>query len=578
MQQLDLFFLDFGLLAMFALLGGLVAARWRQPTVVGLLLVGALMGPGALGVISDDQIVSILAEFGAALLLFSIGVEFSLSKLLGTGAKALVIASMAMLFGFFGGYEVGLLFGLDYIEALLIGACLSFTSTAIVTRVLLQANLLRSPAVPLIFSALVIEDIAAVVALTFFSTISDQAHPGIRAIIFSVVQSLAIIGFVYLVIDRLFQRFSYLFKSYKTEEGDVLLAFALCVLFSFAASGIGLPISVGAFLAGNLVSTLIEKQRLDRTIAPFSLAFSSFFFLSIGLAFSLPGLLANLPLAICLLVAFVVATFLGAFISTYLTCSSFEEAVFAGASMTVIGEFSLLLARQSGTIVDQFDLTSVMVALVISSTVISSFLLSNRPALAAMLRRVFRLHEIELVPRVCGYASAVVAQFEADGPFLRVAHKKSRVMLDHFFRFAIVGVVLFILRKMFDASIDISGYPVSISFVLLAIALALLLPTLIDVLRELRIVADAVSTVFVRFHYGEERTGRRIARNFLGIVALFGLLAIFPLALSFLRLPELSQLFVFFSIVALVFLALDTLHLVNASAARKKQKQTTSGK
>jgi hypothetical protein len=122
----------------FAILGGVLAARFKQPTVLGLLLVGAAIGPHALGFVTDPKITNIAIDVGAILLLFTVGVEFNLKKLIGLGTKPIIISIIKLGLVFFAGYHAALLLGFDNLPALYIGVILCITSTVIFIKVIVQ--------------------------------------------------------------------------------------------------------------------------------------------------------------------------------------------------------------------------------------------------------------------------------------------------------------------------------------------------------------------------------------------------------------------------------------------------------
>ena len=128
--------ISLGILFVCAIVGGIIANRFRQPAVFGLLLVGALIGPGSLNLVKDSSMIAIMADFGAILILFIIGLEFDVSKLIKIGARSILIGLLKFAIVLFLGYEVTLLLGFSANIALFIGVILSFSSTVVVVKVL----------------------------------------------------------------------------------------------------------------------------------------------------------------------------------------------------------------------------------------------------------------------------------------------------------------------------------------------------------------------------------------------------------------------------------------------------------
>src|SRR3989338_4457564 len=154
--------ISLGILFFCAIIGGLIASRFRQPAVFGLLLVGAIIGPSSLNLVQDSKMIGMMADFGAILMLFIIGLEFDISKLMKIGARSILIGLLKFAIVLFFGYETTLLLGFSVKVALFVGVILSFSSTIVVVKVLEQKEMFSRKEVPLLIAVLIIEDIIAV--------------------------------------------------------------------------------------------------------------------------------------------------------------------------------------------------------------------------------------------------------------------------------------------------------------------------------------------------------------------------------------------------------------------------------
>ena len=261
--------LEFAFFVVFALLGTVVSIRLRQPYVVGLLVFGALAGPNVLGLVSDSSLVSAFSELGAILLLFTIGIEFSVSRILRSGfrAVAITLAKMAVLFFF--GYELAIHFNLDLTTSLFAGAMISITSTAILYKIVTQKGMAKNPALPLLFSMLIVEDIIAVALLTFFSSLGG-ASATYEDKVYTVLISLGLLGAFYLFVRRHATAVLAAVAQSFSEEVMIFLAFSVCLVMSLAASFFGLSPAIGAFLAGSIISSLPNSRRIEKSIQPLS--------------------------------------------------------------------------------------------------------------------------------------------------------------------------------------------------------------------------------------------------------------------------------------------------------------------
>ena len=130
--------ISLGILFVCAIIGGIIANKFRQPAVFGLLLVGALIGPSSLNLVQDAKMINMMAEFGAILILFIIGLEFDMSKLMKLGARSILIGFLKFAIVLFFGYETTLLLGFTSKVALFVGVILSFSSTIVVVKLLEQ--------------------------------------------------------------------------------------------------------------------------------------------------------------------------------------------------------------------------------------------------------------------------------------------------------------------------------------------------------------------------------------------------------------------------------------------------------
>ena len=165
------FILQFSFFIVFALLGTMLSIRLRQPYVVGLLIFGMLAGPHVFGTVSDEGLISTFSELGAILMLFTVGIEFSISRIIKSGMRAVLITAFKMGLLFLFGYEAALHFGFDLTGALVAGTMLSITSTAIMFKTVTEKGMAKNKTMPLLFSMLIVEDLVAVAALTFFSSL-----------------------------------------------------------------------------------------------------------------------------------------------------------------------------------------------------------------------------------------------------------------------------------------------------------------------------------------------------------------------------------------------------------------------
>jgi len=449
---------------LFAFLGSVLALWLRQPPVLGLLLAGALVGPNALNLVSHESAVNVFAEIGAVLLLFTIGLEFSVSKLGFFGVRVLSIAVTKMAFVFFFAFVVSRFLGFDYLTALYLGVILAITSTALMVKILQQKNLSGRSEVPLLVATLIVEDVFAVFALTFFSSLksggvgvariaSSQVFSSFE-LVMAVLQAVALLGIAYFLLLKVLKPFFERLAKFQSRETLPFIALALAGGMSFLASWFGLTPSIGAFLAGSLVASLPNGKLVENAVNPFTLAFSSIFFLSIGMLVNFNYIASAVGIVVVFIVLNLVLKFVGVSVSTYLYGFSSKSAVFSGLAMLSVGEFSLLIAREA----------SVSSALGVSSVSSASVDLIGLTSVLVFTSALFTSVSVERFEGVHGFLARLLPRGvkETGRSLARVVSRVTEVFEPH-------GVLhAFFVKKMREASITIGEIAFLLAFLVAA--------------------------------------------------------------------------------------------------------------
>ncbi len=514
-------FFDVGLLVVFAALSGILAVRFRIPPVLALLSTGVAIGPNALGLISSNEIVSLFAEIGAILLLFTIGAEFSISKLRQYGAKAFSIGLIKLAIVFWFSYQVSMLLGLGSLASLYLAAILSITSTALTVKLLEQKGLAHRQEVPVLVAALVIEDIFAIFALAFFSG-ANNAAAGSLELLTSILVAMATLGIAYfVVITALNKGLSWIAEN-QAEETILFLGFALAIGFSFLAQAVGLSTSIGAFLAGSLVASLPKGKVLEQALTPFTLALSSIFFLSVGLAVNLNAVASNALLIVFFVVLGILLKFVATGISTYFNGFDSRSATFAAIAMVPTGEFSLIIAAEGAKAVPGLDLVGLTSTLVFVSTVVMSLSIRSYPDIHALVSRMMPIKLQSSGRQTALRLNAILGVFSTMPQSLRL-HFQS-VKSNAGWTSIVVGVAAFALVLFRGKTVAFAGMVLPAYAVILAAALVMLTPFLRRLLLEFGTVFS-----YVQLH------ARRYAsaRNTLIFLSLVVLLLIEPFLLPF---------------------------------------------
>ena len=338
--------LDVVLLLTGALLLGTLFARAQQSALVGYLVAGALLGPGVLNVIRNEAEIRVLADLGVALLLFTIGLEFSWLRLKRLGAIALGGGSLQVLLTGTLAAGVGVAMGLPVATAVAIGAVLAPSSTACVLRTLGDRAELESIHGRASLGILLLQDAALIPLVLVLSTLRSEGPLLHVAVIFLGQVLLAYLLFVVLwflctrVVPRLFDVAS----TARNRELPILLAVTMCLASAWAAHAIDLSPALGAFVAGLLLAGTPYATAIRADVGVLRTVFVTLFFTSVGMLTDLNWIAEH----VWWLLAFVPAVIIGKASIIWFVGRRFHlptrHAIAAGLCLGQIGEFSFVLA------------------------------------------------------------------------------------------------------------------------------------------------------------------------------------------------------------------------------------------
>ncbi len=353
-----------------AKLGDEVFKRLGQPTVIGEILGGALVGPAVLGLYQVNAETTLFAEIGVVLLLFQVGVETRLHDLLRVGLSASLVGAMGVVLPFAGGLGLAALIGEPIGVAIFLAAALTATSVGITSRVLGDLKALGTTSGRVILGAAVIDDVLAMLILAFAAGIAAGTVSAV-GIAQLVVLAVAFIGVVLLGGTRLLQRRRSLLTDPQFAQTPFLPGMIVMLGLAALAASIGLAAIIGAFLAGMVVGESSEKRALEVEVAPVAAFFTPFFFGSIGAQVDLVGLAdPSVVLMLGVTTVLAVATkFVGAFVGAWRLGRA--RAALIGWGMVPRGEVGIVVAGlglSAGAIDSQ--LYTVVVGMAILTTLI----------------------------------------------------------------------------------------------------------------------------------------------------------------------------------------------------------------
>jgi len=361
---------DLAAIAAIGVLVTVVLSRLRLPAVAGLLLAGALCGPAGLGIVSDTDAIEVLAEVGVVLLLFSIGLEFSLARLraifrqVAVGGLAQVTLTALATFG------VARALGIGAAAATLLGFIFALSSTAIVLRGLAERRELDAPHGRFIVGALIFQDLCVVPMLIVVPLLAPGAGTqGVVAAVALALGKAAGVFVVTVVLARaLVPRVFAWVASARSREVFLLAVLAVCIGTAWLTSLVGLSLALGAFLGGMVVADTEYGHRATSDVLPLRDAFVSLFFVSLGMLFDVREVLERPGVVALLTLAFVFGKGFLATLSAMTMRFPARVAWLAGAGLAQFGEFGFVLARQgqASGVIDAATLQPVLTAGILS--------------------------------------------------------------------------------------------------------------------------------------------------------------------------------------------------------------------
>jgi Kef-type K+ transport system, predicted NAD-binding component len=364
--------------------------RLRQPVVLGYIIAGLLIGPHTFPFIfiHDEETIRTLSELGMILLLFALGLEFSLKKLRAVGGAALVAAFAEIVLMVWIGYEIGRFFGWTAMDSLFLGAMLSISSTTIIMKALEDLNLKRERFAQLMFGILIVEDLLAIVLMALLTGIAStgglEAEQALAAVgrlgLFMAVSLVVGLLLVPRVVDYIA----------RVSRNDVLLIAVLGICFGFCllVTELGYSVALGAFMIGAIVAESESVARIERIIMPVRDMFSAIFFVAIGMLID-PALLAEYAWPITVVtVAVVVGKVVTCSFGSFVAGNDGRTSLRVGMGLAQIGEFSFVIATLGLSLkVTSNFLYPVAVAVSAITTFLTPYLIRLSDPLASALGR-----------------------------------------------------------------------------------------------------------------------------------------------------------------------------------------------
>ena len=323
-----------------------LAHRFRLPSLLAYLVIGIALGPHGLKLLAESDEVGTLAEFGVVFLMFSIGLEFSISRLrtmqhlvLGFGGtQVLVTALGTMLVAWFG-------YGQKWETGLVVGLAVAMSSTAIVARMLSERFELHSRSGRQTMSVLLFQDIAVVPCLILFPALARPQESLAQSMGIALLQTVVVlailIGFgkrpMRLLLDNIARR--------RSEELFVLTTLWIVLALGFATHAAGLSLALGAFIGGMLISETMYRHQVESDIRPFRDMLLGLFFVTVGMMLDLAYVISHLPLLLLAVLLLIGGKSAVVLLIARIAKSPLDVCLRTAAQLAQAGEFGLVLIQ-----------------------------------------------------------------------------------------------------------------------------------------------------------------------------------------------------------------------------------------
>ena len=338
--------LELALLFALCVAAGVLFHRFRMPPIVGFLVIGAMVGPHAIGLVRHEETVQQLAEVGVVVLLFAVGMELPLRQLarlrrtilLGGGAQicgTVVLATVACYVG-----------GMDWNHAVFLGFLLSLSSTAAVTKLLVDHGEFSTPHGRLSIGLAIAQDLAVVPMILVIPMLLGTGEGGSGLV--KTFENLAILLAVLAAAHFLIRRILDLVARTRSRELFVLTLAMLCLSMAVVTAHLGMSMALGAFLAGILLADSDYHGQAAAEVEPFRDALASLFFVSIGMLFDPETILEAPWLVVIALLAVMGGKAIVIALAARLLGQPAWVGIRAGLLMAQVGEFSFVLVQVGG--------------------------------------------------------------------------------------------------------------------------------------------------------------------------------------------------------------------------------------
>ncbi len=412
--------------------------RLKIPTVVGFLITGIIIGPGGLGLVRNIEAINVLAEVGVMMLLFTIGIEFSLERLqkiqryfwLGGGSQVLLTIIVVIF--------ISRLLGVHMREAIFYGFLIALSSTAVVLRILGEKNQVNSPVGQISMGILIFQDVAIVPMLALIPVLGNLNLVSWSTLAGRFLLSLAAVAAVFFIARKIMPPLISAIIRTRVKEIFLLSSLFACLGMAYFTASLKLSLALGAFLAGIIISESYYSHQVVADILPFKDVFNSLFFVSIGMLLDTRTTWGWKGLVIAVVAGIMLVKIIIVFFTVRLLQFNPKLSWITALGLAQVGEFSFVLAtvgRQHGFLpVQAFD---IFVASSVLTMLVTPLLIEFGPRWAD---RIFKRWEALQKPEAANLQETVLQDHVIIAGFGLNGQNLARVLRETAIPFIILEV------------------------------------------------------------------------------------------------------------------------------------------
>ncbi len=379
----------------------------KVPTIIGYLLTGVIVGPKLLGIIKSPSEIELMAEIGVVLLLFMIGMEFSLNHLFKIRRRVFLGGFLQLSLTTIVTTFLAHSYDLNWKASLFIGFLTALSSTAVVLKILQDRSEITSNYGRTVLGILIFQDVVLVPLMLFTPFLGGGEIDYSGQIFMLLIKSVIIIGFLYVGNRWLMPRLLHHIAMTRNQELFMMIVLLICLSVALLTFQMGMPLAFGAFLAGLMISESEYSHDAFGNLITFRDTFTSFFFVSIGMLLDLGFVAEHFAVITATVIAVVLIKFVVGSLTAFLLGHTFRGTVLVGIALSQVGEFSFILAKlgKDFSILDNF-FYQMFLAVAIITMSISPFmimlgtritkLLLKLPIPKWMIEGLFPLKQIDI--------------------------------------------------------------------------------------------------------------------------------------------------------------------------------------